>query len=150
MFRSRSSPLSAYEFLKCCNKCSLVVAVAAQSLCLPSWLQITTLDPTWIPPCCNDLLWWGWTKMSLSKSTGAGLATVYHPPPMQMIEYWRSLVSFNSGLNVSWSTHLHQPSESLSRNLQIMCICCLPSEYGIITAFKSGWMKIQPSTQHPA
>jgi hypothetical protein len=30
MFRSLSLPLSAYEFPKSCNKCSLVVAVAAQ------------------------------------------------------------------------------------------------------------------------
>jgi hypothetical protein len=146
MFGSLSSPFSAYEFLKSCKKCSLVVtvAVAAQSLCLPSWLQITPLDPTWIPPCRNDLLWWGWTKMSLSKSAGA-----WHPCTNTNVN-WRSLMSFNSGLNVSWSTYLHRPRESMSRNLQIMCICCLPSEYGIITAFKSGWMKIQPSTQHPA
>jgi hypothetical protein len=41
MFRSLSSPLSAYEFPKSCNKCSLVVAVAAQCFYLPYWLQIT-------------------------------------------------------------------------------------------------------------
>jgi hypothetical protein len=52
MFRSLSSPLSAYEFPKSCNKCSLVVAVTAQSLCLnfallaPNHAVRSHLDPT--------------------------------------------------------------------------------------------------------